>query len=40
VLRLHDFGLGWDSEPRFSYAGSAPLLEKLAQALQSSKKVR
>jgi len=30
---------GWDSEPRFSYSGCAPLLEKLAHALLSSKKV-
>lgn len=31
--------IAWESEPRFSYAGSAPLLENLAAALQSAKKV-
>ncbi|MFK0294604.1 ABC transporter substrate-binding protein [Streptomyces sp. NPDC090442] len=29
----------WSSEPRFSYAGAAPLLESLAQAVESAKKV-
>lgn len=29
----------WDTVPRFSYAGSAPLLERLADAVQSAKKV-
>ncbi|WP_274916447.1 ABC transporter substrate-binding protein [Streptomyces sp. WZ-12] len=29
----------WSSEPRFSYAGAAPLLESLAQAIESAKKV-
>ncbi|GHJ47823.1 ABC transporter substrate-binding protein [Catellatospora sp. TT07R-123] len=29
----------WLSEPRFSYAGAAPLLETLATALQNAKKV-
>jgi len=31
--------VGWNSEPRYSYAGSAPLLEKLADALTTAKKV-
>lgn len=30
----------WSSEPRFSYAGAAPLLENLAKAIQDAKKVR
>ncbi len=29
----------WDAEPRFSYAGAAPLLEQLAKALEDGKKV-
>ncbi|MFG3224839.1 ABC transporter substrate-binding protein [Kitasatospora sp. NPDC048194] len=29
----------WSSVPRFSYAGAAPLLERLAKALQSARKV-
>ncbi|MEV1286559.1 ABC transporter substrate-binding protein [Micromonospora sp. NPDC049679] len=29
----------WDAVPRFSYAGSAPLLENLAKAIQGAKKV-
>ncbi|MDH6128494.1 ABC transporter substrate-binding protein [Kitasatospora sp. GP82] len=29
----------WNSVPRFSYAGAAPLLENLAKAVQSAKKV-
>lgn len=29
----------WLSEPRFSYAGAAPLIERLAAALQKAKKV-
>lgn len=29
----------WDAEPRFSYAGAAPLLEQLAAAVQDAKKV-
>ena len=29
----------WDTVPRFSYAGSAPLLERLAEAVQNAKKV-
>jgi iron complex transport system substrate-binding protein len=29
----------WDAVPRFSYAGAAPLLENLAKAIQSAKKV-
>ncbi|MFD8549232.1 ABC transporter substrate-binding protein [Streptomyces sp. NPDC059649] len=29
----------WSSEPRFSYAGSAPLIETLAKAIESAKKV-
>ncbi|MER6310856.1 ABC transporter substrate-binding protein [Streptomyces sp. NPDC001657] len=29
----------WSSEPRFSYAGSAPLIETLAKAVESAKKV-
>ncbi|GGX38810.1 ABC transporter substrate-binding protein [Streptomyces noursei] len=29
----------WASEPRFSYAGAAPLLESLAQAIEHAKKV-
>jgi iron complex transport system substrate-binding protein len=29
----------WSSEPRFSYAGAAPLLEALAKAVQNAKKV-
>ncbi|MFF4404763.1 ABC transporter substrate-binding protein [Streptomyces sp. NPDC001262] len=29
----------WDSVPRFSYAGAAPLLENLAKAIQDAKKV-
>ncbi|GAA2033506.1 siderophore-binding protein DesE [Catenulispora yoronensis] len=29
----------WDTVPRFSYAGAAPLLERLATAIQSAKKV-
>jgi iron complex transport system substrate-binding protein len=28
----------WDAVPRFSYAGSAPLLENLAKAIQNAKK--
>jgi iron complex transport system substrate-binding protein len=30
----------WDAEPRFSYAGAAPLLERLAEAVEKAKKVR
>jgi iron complex transport system substrate-binding protein len=30
----------WLSEPRFSYAGCAPLIESLAQAVQNARKVR
>lgn len=30
----------WESVPRFSYAGAAPLLENLAKAVQGAKKVR
>ncbi|MFF4602155.1 ABC transporter substrate-binding protein [Streptomyces sp. NPDC001339] len=29
----------WSSEPRFSYAGSAPLIESLAEAIEKAKKV-
>lgn len=29
----------WMSEPRFSYAGAAPLIEKLADAIEGAKKV-
>ncbi|MFG2137012.1 ABC transporter substrate-binding protein [Streptomyces sp. NPDC048650] len=29
----------WSSEPRFSYAGAAPLLESLTKAIESAKKV-
>ncbi|MFD7923840.1 ABC transporter substrate-binding protein [Streptomyces sp. NPDC059740] len=29
----------WPSEPRFSYAGAAPLLEQLAEAVKKAKKV-
>ncbi|RAJ59831.1 iron complex transport system substrate-binding protein [Streptomyces sp. Amel2xB2] len=29
----------WDAEPRFSYAGAAPLLEQLAKAVEDGKKV-
>ncbi|MCB5909920.1 ABC transporter substrate-binding protein [Streptomyces pinistramenti] len=29
----------WSSEPRFSYAGSAPLIEALTKAIESAKKV-
>lgn len=29
----------WDAVPRFSYAGAAPLLENLAKAVQSAKKL-
>ncbi|UQA96234.1 ABC transporter substrate-binding protein [Streptomyces halobius] len=29
----------WSSEPRFSYAGAAPLVEALAKAIESAKKV-
>ncbi|KIZ17836.1 ABC transporter substrate-binding protein [Streptomyces natalensis] len=29
----------WSSEPRFSYAGAAPLLESLTRAIESAKKV-
>jgi len=29
----------WDAEPRFSYAGAAPLLEKLAKAVRDARKV-
>jgi iron complex transport system substrate-binding protein len=29
----------WDAEPRFSYAGAAPLLENLAKAIGDAKKV-
>ncbi|HWM40230.1 MAG TPA: ABC transporter substrate-binding protein, partial [Streptomyces sp.] len=28
----------WDAEPRFSYAGAAPLLEQLAKAIEDAKK--
>ncbi|MFG3260194.1 ABC transporter substrate-binding protein [Streptomyces sp. NPDC048172] len=31
---------GWLTEPRFSYAGAAPLVEDLAKAIEKSKKVR
>ncbi|WP_369204587.1 ABC transporter substrate-binding protein [Streptomyces sp. PU-14G] len=30
----------WAAEPRFSYAGAAPLLEDLAEAIEKAKKVR
>ncbi|MEU7159588.1 ABC transporter substrate-binding protein [Streptomyces chrestomyceticus] len=30
---------GWSSEPRFSYAGAAPLMEELAKVIQNAKKV-
>ncbi|MFH8410842.1 ABC transporter substrate-binding protein [Streptomyces sp. NPDC018019] len=30
---------GWSSEPRFSYAGAAPLIEELTKAIQNAKKV-
>ncbi|MFH8753497.1 ABC transporter substrate-binding protein [Streptomyces rimosus] len=30
---------GWSSEPRFSYAGAAPLMEELTKAIQNAKKV-
>lgn len=30
----------WSSEPRFSYAGSAPLVERLAKAVEDAKKIR
>ncbi|GGO44525.1 ABC transporter substrate-binding protein [Streptomyces daqingensis] len=30
----------WDAEPRFSYAGAAPLLEALTKAIEEAKKVR
>ncbi|WKX72185.1 ABC transporter substrate-binding protein [Streptomyces sp. XD-27] len=30
----------WSSEPRFSYAGAAPLIESLTKAIQDAKKVR
>ncbi|MFE9392638.1 ABC transporter substrate-binding protein [Streptomyces sp. NPDC006784] len=30
----------WAAEPRFSYAGAAPLLENLAEAIEKAKKVR
>ncbi|TVL93790.1 ABC transporter substrate-binding protein [Streptomyces sp. SAJ15] len=30
---------GWSSEPRFSYAGAAPLIEALTKAMQDAKKV-
>ncbi|MER7418415.1 ABC transporter substrate-binding protein [Micromonospora peucetia] len=30
---------GWDAVPRFSYAGTAPLLENLAAAIKGAKKV-
>lgn len=29
----------WDAEPRFSYAGAAPLLEQLAESIEGAKKV-
>ncbi|MFB6439351.1 ABC transporter substrate-binding protein [Streptomyces sp. NPDC056411] len=29
----------WSSEPRFSYAGAAPLIESLAEAIEKAKKV-
>lgn len=29
----------WNAEPRFSYAGAAPLLEQLAKAIEDAKKV-
>ena len=29
----------WDAVPRFSYAGSAPLIENLAKAIQDATKV-
>ncbi|MET9294569.1 ABC transporter substrate-binding protein [Streptomyces sp. NPDC003077] len=29
----------WSSEPRFSYAGAAPLIEQLAKAIENAKKV-
>lgn len=31
---------GWDSDPRYSYAGAAPELESLAEALSAARKVR
>ncbi len=31
---------GWAAEPRFSYAGAAPLLEDLAEAIEKAEKVR
>ncbi|MEW2437753.1 ABC transporter substrate-binding protein [Streptomyces caniferus] len=30
----------WSSEPRFSYAGAAPLIESLAKAIESAKKTK
>ncbi|MEW1752883.1 ABC transporter substrate-binding protein [Streptomyces angustmyceticus] len=30
----------WSSEPRFSYAGAAPLIESLAKAIEGAKKVK
>jgi iron complex transport system substrate-binding protein len=30
---------GWDPVPRFSYAGSAPLLQNLAKSIQDAKKI-
>ena len=29
----------WDAVPRFSYAGAAPLLENLAEAIRDAKKL-
>ncbi|WP_030145154.1 ABC transporter substrate-binding protein [Spirillospora albida] len=31
--------IGWNPEPRFSYAGCAPVLEELAKAIRSAKKL-
>ncbi|MEU8352195.1 ABC transporter substrate-binding protein, partial [Streptomyces sp. NPDC048845] len=31
--------VGWSSEPRYSYAGCAPLIEELAKAIEDAKKI-
>jgi iron complex transport system substrate-binding protein len=31
--------VGWNSEPRYSYAGCAPILEELAEAIRTARKV-
>ncbi|KAF4407359.1 ABC transporter substrate-binding protein [Streptomyces lycii] len=31
--------VGWSSEPRYSYAGCAPLIEQLAKAIEDAKKI-